>query len=135
MLVRSVAVALLAGLFTLPFALTGAAPSCAMWDHGTSGRPTAEAAPSGAVAASMHHDMWGMTMVAMHGTTETDEGPCDHPVSPEQCRTMAPCTAGFLPGRAAAEPAPAQPSESILANLVAMPPSVSFPPALRPPRA
>lgn len=135
MLIRQAAAALFAGLFALHFALAGAVAACPMWDHGTRGRSAVEAAASGTVAASVPDDMQGMTMLAMNGATETDESPCDHPVSPEQCRTMAQCTVGFLPAGPAAAAQPAPVTETIVAALVAMPPSVSFPPECRPPRA
>jgi hypothetical protein len=60
---------------------------------------------------------------------------CEHPIAPDECRIMAPCGAVFAPAAPAAEPQPTPIAETIVAALVAMPPSVSFPPERRPPRA
>lgn len=135
MLARRAAAALFAGLFAIQLVLAGAIAACPMSDHRTRVRSASEAAASGTVAASVPEDMPGMTMTARNGATETGESACDHPVSPEQCRAMALCTAGFLPAGPAAAAQPAPIPETVVAALVAMPLSVSFPPERRPPRA
>lgn len=134
MLARRAAAALFAGLFTIQLVLAGAIAACPTSDHRTPVR-AAEAAASGTVAANVPDDMPCMTMTAMNGAAETDESSCDHPVSPEPCRAMVLCTAGFLPAGPAAAAQPAPPPETVVAALVAMPLSVSFPPERRPPRA
>lgn len=119
MLVRRVAAAaLFAGLFTLQLGLVGTGAACTMDDHGMRGHSAADAAASGTRSES-----------------EAGDEPCEHPVSPDQCRAMAPCGAVFTPAASVAEPQPTLMAESVVTALVAMPPSISFPPKRRPPRA
>lgn len=132
---RSAAAALFTGLFTLQLVLAGSVAACATWDHGTHEASASETAASDHEAASTTRDMHGMTTTEMNGATQTDEAPCNHPLSPEQCLTMAPCATGFLPAASTAEASAAPVIETIVAALVAMPRSVSFPPERRPPRA
>lgn len=131
---RSAAV-LFAGLFTLQLVLAGIVAACPMWDHKTPEHLVPASAMSGAMSAGMQDDMQGMAMIAESNGAETDDAPCDHPVSPEECRTMAPCAVGILVPASAAEPQPALFPGTVVAALVAMPPSVSSPPELPPPRA
>lgn len=131
MALRRAAAVLFAGLFAFQLVLPGGVTACPMGDHAAPEHPAMGAAASGAIAGGMQ----GMAMIAMSGASETDEAPCDHPVSPEQCRTMTPCAVGFFTVAPAAEPQPAPVPVTVVAALVAMPPSVSSPPELPPPRA
>lgn len=120
MLVRHVtAAALLAGFFVLQLPLVGTGEACAMEGHETPASPSVAAGASDAEPER---------------TTE-EEGCCAHPVSRDQCRTMAPCGAHFTPADAIAQPRLPPMPEAVAAALVTMPPSVLFPPERRPPRA
>jgi hypothetical protein len=70
-----------------------------------------------------------------HGMSEMEHEACDHPVSHDECRVMAPCGAAFAIVAPTTEPQPAPMGTTIMAALITMPPSVSFPPKRRPPRA
>lgn len=133
---RRAAAVLFAGLFALRLVLAGIVAACPMWDHGAPQRSASASAVSGAVSAEMQgmQGMQGMAMIAISGSTETDEAPSDHPVSPEECRTMTPCAAGLLAATSAPAPQPARIPGTVVAALVAMPPSVTSPPELPPPR-
>ena len=135
---RRASAVLFAGLFAIQLVLAGVVAACPMWDHEMPGHLAPAYAMSGAMSAGMQDDMQGMqgmAMIAMVDGAETDDAPCDHPVSPEECRTMAPCAVGILVPASAAEPQPALFPGTVVAALVAMPPSVSSPPELPPPRA
>lgn len=132
---RRASAVLFAGLFAIQLVLAGVVAACPMWDHKTPGHLVPASAMSGAMSAGMQDDMQGMAMIAESNGAETDDAPCDHPVSPEECRTMAPCAVGILVPASAAEPQPALLPGTVVAALVAMPPSVSSPPELPPPRA
>lgn len=119
MLVRRVAAAaLFAGLLTLQLGLVGTGAACAMDDSGTRGHPHLDAAASDT-----------------HAEQAPEDEPCGHPVSSDECRAMAPCGAAFDAGALPAERQPAALGEAVMAAVNAMPPSVSFPPERRPPRA
>lgn len=115
---RVAAAALFAGLLTLQLGLVGTGAACTMEDSETRGHSHADATASGT-----------------DSERATGDEPCEHPVSHNECRAMAPCGAAFDVGAPAAEPQPAPLGETIVAAVNAMPPSVSFPPERRPPRA
>lgn len=135
---RRTAAVLFAGLFALQLVLASVVAACPMWDHGAPWRPDSGAAAGSAMPAALQDalpSMQGMVMIAMSGGTETDDAPCDHPVSPEQCRTMGPCVVGSLAAATASELQLAPVAGTVVATLVVMPPSVTSPPELPPPRA
>lgn len=134
---RRSAAALFTGLFTLQLLMAGAVAACVPWDHpAQQASDTATVAGVHAAAGATHDGHDGQsTTTAINGATNSDEEPCNHPVSPEQCRTMASCAAGFLPALPSACVPATKVIETIVAALVTMPWSVSFPPERRPPRA
>lgn len=109
------------GLFAFQLLLAGASNFCPMWDHGSA------ASDAGAAATHVEMNMPGMPM--------DDAAPCDHPVSPEQCQTMAPCASAFLVVAIAEERSTGAHTSGVLAAMISVPRSISFTPEPPPPRA
>lgn len=144
---RRLAAALLSGLFTLQLVVAGVSAACPMWDHaGQVIAPRTSASQTADVGMNMAGMMDGMVMpeaptnpaaasdAAADGVVPVP-APCEHPASPGECQTMAPCSVGFLapPRELASEASVA--SLGVVAALVAMPASVSTRPDLPHPRA
>jgi hypothetical protein len=125
---------LLGAVFALQLLLPAALGACAMADH---------AAAEGGVVSTANGDPMAQMQMPMDmrmdiGTDgESDDGPppCDHAMSPEQCRTMAPCAAGFIVPSAVAAAPGAHLHAQVIATLTDLPPSVTSSPEPPPPRA
>lgn len=127
---RPVAASLFAGLFAIQLVLAGVSGACSMRDHAAAASPAAE-----------DMRMADMTMADMPMTRAGTTGdgsesiPCDHPVSPDRCQTMAPCVASYVLPRAVSLAAPPVIVASVAVAFEAMPLSASLAPEPPPPRA
>jgi hypothetical protein len=115
---RTLGGALFAGLLSLQLSLSGLSLACAMDDHGD-------------MASMAGMEMAGMDMPGM----PTGDAPCDHPASPRDCLSMAPCGVSFVLTEAPVQGALADHVVAAMALNSAAPPSVSFRPDPPPPRA
>lgn len=131
---RSLAAVLLAGLFAFQLVLAGASAACPMVDSATAASGGGDAVALPAMAGMPMADM--PMAAAPGGAPASGDAPCEHPVSPSDCHSMAPCAPSFL--AASPDPVDAPPGGvpmPAVAALVSMPISVSSAPEPPPPRA